>query len=357
MKHVHVACAIDADVIDKVHRGKASSTRTRYDLSVAEALRRHVRRVDLVAAVDDGTETLDALARLRPDIVFNLAFSAVPVEASFVRRRVLQHEPSPLASRLPQSHRIRIEESGRRGCCIVNLSARRGEVQRDGDRDRDGDVGARTPTPPAPTRTARALVGPIAGNRARLAVSSCGLASAVVLRYQWRASGEPLMPVTERLARAGGPSTIPPDRHRPWPDITAEDRRAIGRLLAPGQEGHLRRRGRRPRHARRRDGGPCAPRARPRAVRARGGPDKAVRRYRLWDEAPDVAVQRHRRAPLLARVPGHEAGPPPLPRPSSIALGGRRLPRAAPRLEGRGHGRVVRLQAALSARALDGHCS
>lgn len=42
------------------------------------------------------------------------------------------------------------------------------------------------------------------------------------------------MPVTEQLALAGGPTTIPPNRHRPWPEITDEDRRAIERVLARG---------------------------------------------------------------------------------------------------------------------------
>ena len=42
------------------------------------------------------------------------------------------------------------------------------------------------------------------------------------------------MPVTERLALVGGPKTIQPDRHRPWPDITDEDRLAVERVLQRG---------------------------------------------------------------------------------------------------------------------------
>jgi perosamine synthetase len=42
------------------------------------------------------------------------------------------------------------------------------------------------------------------------------------------------MPMTERLALVGGPKTIQPDRHRPWPDITQEDRLAVERVLQRG---------------------------------------------------------------------------------------------------------------------------
>jgi D-alanine-D-alanine ligase-like ATP-grasp enzyme len=50
---------------------------------VVEALRLIYRRVSIVSAVGGSTRTLDELARLRPDVVFNLAFSAQPCEASF----------------------------------------------------------------------------------------------------------------------------------------------------------------------------------------------------------------------------------------------------------------------------------
>jgi dTDP-4-amino-4,6-dideoxygalactose transaminase len=42
------------------------------------------------------------------------------------------------------------------------------------------------------------------------------------------------MTATKRLALVGGPKTIQPDRHRPWPDVTNEDRLAVDRVLRRG---------------------------------------------------------------------------------------------------------------------------
>lgn len=78
-----VAVAIDDDIVGKVRKQRTSCTRSRYDTSVVEALRSSCRQVDIVAAIEGSTRTLESLARIRPDVVVNLAFSATPMEASF----------------------------------------------------------------------------------------------------------------------------------------------------------------------------------------------------------------------------------------------------------------------------------
>lgn len=54
------------------------------DLFVVRSLRRLYPDVKLVAAVERESRTIDELVRLKPGIVFNLAFSALPSEAAFV---------------------------------------------------------------------------------------------------------------------------------------------------------------------------------------------------------------------------------------------------------------------------------
>lgn len=79
-----VACVVDEELIDAIRCGDGSDRRALYDISVVRALRRLAGTVHLVAAVEGSTRTLEDLARLQPDVVFNLAFSACPVEPSFV---------------------------------------------------------------------------------------------------------------------------------------------------------------------------------------------------------------------------------------------------------------------------------
>jgi D-alanine-D-alanine ligase len=83
MIRLSVACTVDADIAAKIRRSDPGQTRARYDISVIDALRRNYRHVEIVAAFAGGLATLDSLARLRPDVVFNLAFSAQPLEAAF----------------------------------------------------------------------------------------------------------------------------------------------------------------------------------------------------------------------------------------------------------------------------------
>lgn len=78
-----IACAIDEDMVRAVHRGKQTG-RAFSDLFVVRALRRLSSNVKLVAAVERDTRTIEELIRLKPRIVVNLAFSALPSEPSFV---------------------------------------------------------------------------------------------------------------------------------------------------------------------------------------------------------------------------------------------------------------------------------
>ena len=78
-----VACVVDEDMLRKIKAADASHNRSRYDISVVQALRGICREVHLVGAFEESSRTIDELTRLQPDVVFNLAFSALPLEASF----------------------------------------------------------------------------------------------------------------------------------------------------------------------------------------------------------------------------------------------------------------------------------
>jgi D-alanine-D-alanine ligase len=78
-----IACVVDDDIIAAVRRLEGSSRRAIYDISVMRALRTLGPEVHLVAAREPATRTLQDLIKLRPSLVFNLAYSATPAEASF----------------------------------------------------------------------------------------------------------------------------------------------------------------------------------------------------------------------------------------------------------------------------------
>lgn len=82
LRSLSIACVLDRRVALDISAGR-TSTNANYDSSVVEALRRLYRNVHLVHAVPDSTHTLEELRRLRPDVVFNLAFSATRLEAPF----------------------------------------------------------------------------------------------------------------------------------------------------------------------------------------------------------------------------------------------------------------------------------
>ncbi len=78
-----VACVVDHRVGGAISGARISSAFASYDASVLEALCRLYQPVHLVRAYPDSIRTLDELRSLRPDVVFNLAFSATPLEAPF----------------------------------------------------------------------------------------------------------------------------------------------------------------------------------------------------------------------------------------------------------------------------------
>jgi D-alanine-D-alanine ligase len=82
MTRLSVACAIDEDIAGQIRTAKPTLIRARYDLSVVQALRSNYSEVNIISVVK-GSRTLDELVRLRPDVVFNLAFCTLPLEASF----------------------------------------------------------------------------------------------------------------------------------------------------------------------------------------------------------------------------------------------------------------------------------
>lgn len=78
-----IACAIDHDIAWQVKSGKATSSRARSDLSVIKSLQGIYKNVAVVSIREGCTKSLDELLGIKPDVVFNLAFSAHPYEAGF----------------------------------------------------------------------------------------------------------------------------------------------------------------------------------------------------------------------------------------------------------------------------------
>lgn len=78
-----VACVVDADIAGRLQGSRATNPRVRYNRTVLHALRRSYRDVQLVPASGGDARAIDVLARLRPDVVFNLAFSGHPLEPAF----------------------------------------------------------------------------------------------------------------------------------------------------------------------------------------------------------------------------------------------------------------------------------
>jgi len=78
-----VACVVDGRVAGEISGSRITSSNASYDASVLESLCRLYRHVHLVRALSDSTRTLEELRRLRPDVIFNLAFSATSLEVPF----------------------------------------------------------------------------------------------------------------------------------------------------------------------------------------------------------------------------------------------------------------------------------
>ena len=90
-----IACLVDEDIADRVARFVASGglhpsgrmtahdrARVKYDATMISALGALYREVHIVAAIAGTSKWTEAILRLAPDVVFNLAFSAHPLEAS-----------------------------------------------------------------------------------------------------------------------------------------------------------------------------------------------------------------------------------------------------------------------------------
>src|SRR5437762_8021680 len=79
-----VACVVDHRVAGEICGSRITSANASYDASVLGALCDLYRGVHLVhARPDDIARTLEELRLLRPDVIFNLAFSATDVEIPF----------------------------------------------------------------------------------------------------------------------------------------------------------------------------------------------------------------------------------------------------------------------------------
>src|ERR1700674_2022725 len=78
-----IACVLDRDIAWQIEHPGESNSRLAYDRSVVLALRKIYKRVHLISAIEGNSVTMEQLLRVQPDVVFNLAFSAHPLEASF----------------------------------------------------------------------------------------------------------------------------------------------------------------------------------------------------------------------------------------------------------------------------------
>jgi D-alanine-D-alanine ligase len=83
MKPRSIACVIDEDIIEAVRRGRTTCKRAAYDISLVRALRQLFASVHLVSAAERSSGAIEEIVRLKPSVVFNLAFSAAPFEAPF----------------------------------------------------------------------------------------------------------------------------------------------------------------------------------------------------------------------------------------------------------------------------------
>jgi hypothetical protein len=107
-RDLSVACVIDARVAAEICGERIRSPNASYDASVLAALCRLYRDVHLVRARFDTDRTLEELRALRPDVIFNLAFSATDFEAS----RIADLAPVRSVRGLRRVHRRALREAG-----------------------------------------------------------------------------------------------------------------------------------------------------------------------------------------------------------------------------------------------------
>ena len=82
-KKLFVVCAIDADIFPQVESGHPRWKRAKWDASVADSLRRHYTRVELLSVKGGDLTGLSTLRASGAQLVFNLALSATPLEPAF----------------------------------------------------------------------------------------------------------------------------------------------------------------------------------------------------------------------------------------------------------------------------------
>jgi D-alanine-D-alanine ligase len=80
--NLSVACLLDRDNLGQITRARTTNSSARYDLTVVQTLRRLYREVKLVSVSKRNLRWIDELRHGRPDVAFNLTFSATPLEAS-----------------------------------------------------------------------------------------------------------------------------------------------------------------------------------------------------------------------------------------------------------------------------------
>jgi D-alanine-D-alanine ligase len=82
-KKLFVVCAVDADEVGQIRSGRLRWNRARWDAGVYHALQRTCTRVELLGAEAGRLDELYALKAKGATLVFNLAFSALPLETAF----------------------------------------------------------------------------------------------------------------------------------------------------------------------------------------------------------------------------------------------------------------------------------
>lgn len=83
MIDLSVACLVDNDIASRVRTASPPGIRGTYARSVFWALRQIYKKVTVVSASHGSCRTIEALKLASPDVVFNLAYSAHPLEAAF----------------------------------------------------------------------------------------------------------------------------------------------------------------------------------------------------------------------------------------------------------------------------------
>jgi len=79
---LHIACLLDEGVDLEIAKALPATKAARHDKSVVDSLRKLYRRVDTITLKESDPRWIEHLLKERPDVVFNLAQSACPMEPS-----------------------------------------------------------------------------------------------------------------------------------------------------------------------------------------------------------------------------------------------------------------------------------